>query len=203
MDAELKKTIQYMPVQHTADQHAMVHNTPVQHAIEGYKSNQQLKCTRTQRDIKRATGPRIQYRSLTYRTLSDTVTSLEQKYESLQDRIIALEKNTQRSRDVLLDDDETGDTISDSGSCFEFINPENENENENDQTGQNHSGSRSCKDSSTSLNKKKGLSDMLEERRSKNDRKVTQIKARIAKLLGDIDDAVREMKETHEDIEAS
>ncbi|GLI80604.1 hypothetical protein PoHVEF18_008959 [Penicillium ochrochloron] len=215
MDSELKKTIQskviqhaavqQMPVHHAGVQHAQVQQATVQHAVgqnaaEGYKSNQQLKCTRTQRDIKQATGPPIQYRSVTWRDLSDTVTLLEQKCESLQDRVATLELNAQQSRDATIPHDETEDIISECESCFEFINLENEDENDNDQSGQDPANSCSGKDRPGSSRKEKGLADTFEERLCKNDTRVIEIKARIAKLLGDIDVVVREMKEPHEDM---
>jgi hypothetical protein len=220
MDSELKKTIQSKVIQHAAVQQMPVHHAGVQHAqvqqatvvqatvqhavgqnaAEGYKSNQQLKCTRAQRDIKQATGPRIQYRSVTWRDLSDTVTLLEQKCESLQDRVATLELNAQQSRDATIPRDETEDIISECESCFEFINPENEDENDNDQSGQDPANSCSGKDSPGSSRKEKRLAGTFEERLCKNDTRVIEIKARIAKLLGDIDDVVREMKETHEDM---
>jgi hypothetical protein len=225
MDSELKKTLQPKVIQHSAVQQMPVHHTEVhhsgvqhdavphdaithagvhhavdQHAAEGYKSNQQLKCTRSQRDMKQATGPRIQYRSVTWRNMSDKVTFLERKCESLQDRVAALELNAQHSRDVPLPSYETEDTISEFESCFEFINPENENDNDKDQSGRHHANSCSGKDSSASSHKEQGLPDSFKKRLCKNDTIVIEIKARIAKLLGDIDDVVREMKETHEDI---
>lgn len=161
----------------------------IQHTIERYKSNRERirARARTERKIKQVTGAPIVYRSLTNRAISDKVIYLEQKCESLENRIIALEQNAQQRPSSRTHKDEQKGNVSDSESGFGIISLER------DQISHDHTDGRSCKTSSPPSRE----SDLY-----KNPETSEQRLLKVTNLIYDLEIPVRNLDRFHENIKS-